>query len=127
LVSVATITNDVRLLNVPKLKVCALRFTEAARNRILKNGGQVFTFDQLAQKAPTGNGTFLVRGKRSREALKHFGKAIGVPGGHAKPYVRTRGKTLEHSHGLRWEMVFVVGYFIVRKHLSRKTYISNTC
>jgi len=39
LVAVATITNDVRLLNVPKLKVCALRFTEAARNRILKNGG----------------------------------------------------------------------------------------
>jgi len=43
----------------------------------------------------------LVRGKRSREALKHFGIAPGMPGSTAKPYVRAGGKTVEHSHGLR--------------------------
>jgi len=43
----------------------------------------------------------LIRGKRSREALKHFGLAPGVPGGHAKPYTRGHGKTHEHAHGLR--------------------------
>jgi len=101
LVIVATITNDVRLLDVPKMSVCALRFTEKARQRILAAGGQCLTFDQLAQKAPTGTGTVLLRSKRSREALKHFGLAPGVPGSHTKPYVRQRGKIMEHAHGLR--------------------------
>jgi ribosomal protein L18E len=34
-VLVATVTDDIRLYEVPKLKVCALRFTETARSRIL--------------------------------------------------------------------------------------------
>ena len=39
-VLVGTITDDNRLLEVPKLTVCALRFTETARARILKAGGK---------------------------------------------------------------------------------------
>ena len=35
-VIVATVTDDVRLFEVPKLKVVALRFTETARARITK-------------------------------------------------------------------------------------------
>ena len=35
-VLVATVTDDVRMFDVPALKVCALRFTETARARILK-------------------------------------------------------------------------------------------
>ena len=35
-VIVATVTDDVRLHEVPKLKVVALRFTETARARIVK-------------------------------------------------------------------------------------------
>lgn len=35
---VGTITDDVRLFEVPKLRVCALRVTETARARILKVG-----------------------------------------------------------------------------------------
>lgn len=35
-VLVGTITDDVRLFEVPKLKVCALKFTETARARIVK-------------------------------------------------------------------------------------------
>ena len=53
-VCVCTVTNDVRLLQVPKLTVCALRFTEKARQRILAAGGKCLTFDQLALKCPTG-------------------------------------------------------------------------
>jgi len=51
-VVVGTITNDVRLLECPKLKLCALRVTEAARARILAAGGEIITFDQLALQAP---------------------------------------------------------------------------
>ena len=75
---VGTITDDVRLYEVPKLRVAALRVTETARARILKAGGEILTFDQLALVAPTGANTVLLRGpKNSREAVKHFGAAPG--------------------------------------------------
>ena len=61
-VVVGTVTNDVRLLNVPKMSVCALKFTESARARIIKAGGDVLTFDQLAMKAPKGQNTILLQG-----------------------------------------------------------------
>jgi large subunit ribosomal protein L18e len=40
-----TVTDDKRLLDVPKLQVAALRFTETARARILKAGGKCLTLD----------------------------------------------------------------------------------
>ena len=61
-VVIGTITNDERLLVVPKLTVAALRVTEQARARILKAGGNVITLDQLAISAPTGNNTVLLQG-----------------------------------------------------------------
>ena len=71
---VATVTDDNRLLEVPKLSICALKFTRTARARIEKAGGECLTFDQLAMRAPTGSGVILLRGpKNSREAFKHFG------------------------------------------------------
>ncbi|KRZ79110.1 C-1-tetrahydrofolate synthase, cytoplasmic [Trichinella papuae] len=79
-VIVGTVTNDVRLYHVPKLQVCALHVTEQARARILKAGGKILTFDQLALRAPKGENTVLVQGPRkAREAEKHFGPAPGVP------------------------------------------------
>jgi len=101
-VLVGTVTDDVRLLNVPKLTVCALRFTTAAHTRIVNAGGSVMTFDQLALKAPTGANTVLLRGPRnSREAVSHFG-APGVPGSHAKPYTSgKKGRKNEAARGRR--------------------------
>ena len=40
-VVVGTITNDIRIFDIPKMTVCALRVTEKARERILKAGGTV--------------------------------------------------------------------------------------
>jgi ribosomal protein L18E len=83
-VVVGTVTDDIRLLEVPKITVCALRFTDRARARITKAGGVCMTFDQLALARPTGSNCVLLRGARNaREAVKHFG-APGVPGSHAK-------------------------------------------
>lgn len=74
IVVVGTITDDNRLLTVPKLSIAALRFTATARARIEKAGGECLTMDQLALRAPTGARTLLLRGpKNSREAVKHFG------------------------------------------------------
>eukprot|EP01015_Nassula_variabilis_P015591 TRINITY_DN232_c0_g1_i11.p1 TRINITY_DN232_c0_g1~~TRINITY_DN232_c0_g1_i11.p1 ORF type:complete len:200 (+),score=59.71 TRINITY_DN232_c0_g1_i11:67-666(+) len=100
-VVVGSILNDERNLEIPKLSVCALRFSERARERILAAGGQCLTFDQLALRAPTGTNTFLIRGARSREALKHFGKAPGAKHSHTKPYVRSVGRKFERGRGRR--------------------------
>lgn len=73
-VVIATVTDDNRLLTLPKLSVAALRFTSTARARIEKAGGEVLTLDQLALRAPTGANTLLLRGpKNARESVKHFG------------------------------------------------------
>ncbi|CAN4108832.1 unnamed protein product [Withania somnifera] len=101
-VIVGTITDDVRAYDVPKLKVCALRFTKTARARIEKAGGECLTFDQLALRAPLGQNTLLLRGpKNAREAVKHFGPAPGVPHSHTKPYVRSKGRKFERARGKR--------------------------
>merc|ERR1719329_1646016 len=49
-VVVATVTDDERVQEIPKLTVAALRFTEAARARITASGGQCLTLDELVMK-----------------------------------------------------------------------------
>merc|ERR1712150_171894 len=99
---VGSVTDDIRLLTVPKLTVCALRFTESARVRILKAGDECLTFDQLALRAPTGKNTLLIQGPRNaREACRHMGKAPGVPHSSTKPYVRSKGRKFERARGRR--------------------------
>ncbi|KAL9341480.1 hypothetical protein Peur_064805 [Populus x canadensis] len=101
-VVVGTVTDDIRVYEVPTLKVTALRFTETARARIEKAGGECLTFDQLALRAPLGQNTVLLRGpKNAREAVKHFGPAPGVPHSQTKPYVRAKGRKFEKARGKR--------------------------
>nr|CDS35360.1 60S ribosomal protein L18 [Hymenolepis microstoma] len=98
-VVVGTVTDDIRMREVPKLMVCALRITAGARSRILKAGGKVMTIDQLAQKAPLGKGTVLLQGPRkAREACRHFGLAPGVPNSHTKPYVVSKSRERTNAH-----------------------------
>ncbi|XP_054160730.1 60S ribosomal protein L18-like [Oppia nitens] len=101
-VVIGTVTDDVRLYDVPNLKVCALRVTKTARARILKAGGEILTLDQLAVRSPRGENTVLLQGPRNaREAVKHFGRAPGVPHSHTKPYVRSKGRKFERARGRR--------------------------
>merc|ERR1711983_457099 len=87
-VVVGTITNDIRVF-------------EKARERILKAGGEIITFDQLALRAPTGKNTLLLQGPRkAREAVKHFG-APGIPHSHTKPFTRGKGRKIEKARGRR--------------------------
>lgn len=46
-VLVGTVTDDVRLFDVPKMRVVALRFTETARARIVKVSAASFSFSVL--------------------------------------------------------------------------------
>ena len=107
-VIVGTVLNDPRILDLPPMKVCALRFSDVARSRIVKAGGEAITFDELARRRPTGKNTLLLRGKKTaREANKHFG-AAGIPGSHAKPYVRAKGRKFERARGRRASRGFKV-------------------
>merc|ERR1719240_603531 len=106
---VGTVTDDERVFDVPKLSVCALRFTETARARIIKAGGECITFDKLALRAPLGQGTVLLRGPvKSRDAERHFGKAPGVPNSTTAPRVRAKGRKFEKARGRRKSRGFKV-------------------
>jgi large subunit ribosomal protein L18e len=111
-VVVGKVTDDVRMMEVPKLTVCALSFTENARKRILAAGGECLTFDQLALRAPTGANTVLLRGPKSRKALAHFGHSTSVTNEHThdgvKPYVRSKGRKFEKARGRRRSCGFKV-------------------
>jgi len=101
IVHVGSITDDSRTYEIPPLKICALRVTATARARILKAGGEILTFDQLALRTPTGAGTLLLRGpKNARDAVKHFG-VPGTPGSKARPRVRSEGRKFEKARGRR--------------------------
>ncbi|KIM42786.1 hypothetical protein M413DRAFT_123649 [Hebeloma cylindrosporum] len=105
-VQVGTVTDDIRLTTVPKITVAALRFTKAARDRIIAAGGEALTLDQLALRAPTGSNTVLLRGvKTSREAYKHFGMG---PHKNKKPHTISKGRKFEQGRGRRKSRGFKV-------------------
>jgi len=84
IVTTGTVTNDERLITVPKMTVCSLRFTSTARARIEKAGGRCLSFDELLQEKPNGEDCVILQGKRShRDAVKHFG-AAGIRGSKTK-------------------------------------------
>ncbi|KAI0285086.1 60S ribosomal protein L18 [Russula aff. rugulosa BPL654] len=87
IIQVGTVTDDIRLLEVPKL--CG------AKERILKAGGEALTLDQLALRAPTGSNT----------AVKHFGMG---PHKHKKPYTTSKGRKFERARGRRKSRGFKV-------------------
>lgn len=104
-VIVGTITDDARMLEVPKLSVAALKVTATARARILQAGGEILTFDELALRAPKGTNCVLLRGPHDREALSHFGHRSTVGNVHThdnvKPYTRAKGRKFEKARGRR--------------------------
>ncbi|KAJ6627424.1 ribosomal protein L18e/L15P [Mycena sp. CBHHK59/15] len=99
IVSVGTVTDDIRMMEVPKLTIAALRFTRAAKERILNAGGEALTLDQLALRAPTGANT------TAREANKHFGMG---PHKHKRPYTISKGRKFEQGRGRRKSRGFKV-------------------
>ncbi|KAG9018192.1 hypothetical protein FRB90_011890 [Tulasnella sp. 427] len=106
IVAIGPVTDDIRVVEVPKLTIAALRVTQPARERILKAGGEIITFDQLALRAPTGSNTFIIRGPRThREAVKHFGFG---PHKHKKPKVTSKGRKFERARGRRSSRAFKV-------------------
>jgi large subunit ribosomal protein L18e len=111
-VIVGKVTDDVRMLECPKMSVCALGFTENARKRIEAAGGECITLDQLALRAPKGSNTVLLRGPMSRESLAHFGHRTSVTNPHThtnvKPYVRSKGRKFEKARGRRRSRGFKV-------------------
>ena len=112
-VVVGTVTDDLRLHDVPKLSIAALHFTEGARARITKAGGECLSFDQLALRTPKGANTLLLRGRKTaREVYKHFGHKSSLTSVNthcgAKPYVRSTGRKFERARGRRKSRGFKV-------------------
>uniref|UniRef100_F6R2U6 Large ribosomal subunit protein uL15/eL18 domain-containing protein n=1 Tax=Monodelphis domestica TaxID=13616 RepID=F6R2U6_MONDO len=85
-----TVTDNIRIQDVPKLKVSALRVTSNARSRILKANGKILSFDQLAMTSPKGP-------QKCYQGYRHLGKVSGSPHSYAKPYVGSTGGKLEQG------------------------------
>ncbi|EGG25274.1 S60 ribosomal protein L18 [Cavenderia fasciculata] len=97
-VIVGPVVDDERLIETPKLTICALKFSEAVRARIVKAGGKCLTFDQLALLRPRGNNTFLIKGAvKGRTAYKYFGRAAGLPGSHTRTRTLQKGNKFERA------------------------------
>ena len=45
IVLVGNVLDDEWMFDLPKLKVCALKFSDSARKRIIKSGGECISFD----------------------------------------------------------------------------------
>lgn len=104
-VVVGSVTDDIRLDGAafPALKIAALRFTEGARARIVKAGGECLTFDQLAMLRPTGKDTVLLRGRRNaRTATRYFGTP-GAKDSTTRPRIESNGRKVRaiRPSGLR--------------------------
>ena len=76
LVVVGKVLNDERMPETPKLTICALKFSSAAKQRILNSNGTIITFDQLAKNNPMGKNTILLRGKKIKKAGKKMKNLI---------------------------------------------------
>ena len=101
-VVIATVSDDARLFEVPAMTVCALKFTETARARIIKAGGECLTLDQFAVRSPKGANAVLLRGPtKARTCERYFGKAPGVPDSTTRPRVRSKGRKFEKARGRR--------------------------
>ncbi|EJT49316.1 60S ribosomal protein L18-B [Trichosporon asahii var. asahii CBS 2479] len=99
-VIVGSVLDDERFAEVPKLSVAALRFSGAARERILAAGGECLTLDQLAQRAPTGSNTVLLH---FGGPLKGGAPYVGQSGRHRKQEMArgrraSRGFKIKSSH-----------------------------
>ncbi|CAD8171251.1 unnamed protein product [Paramecium octaurelia] len=100
LVVVGTVTDDIRLLNVPKINVCALGFTETARKRILVAGQRtqlLISQHNKIQLVLRINMNFqeqehFIKRSKSQRNFKTLWRAAGLPGSHAKPYVSNTAK-----------------------------------
>jgi len=70
IVIVGKVLNDERITEIPELTICALKFSSAAKKRVIENKGQVLTFDQLAKINPTGKNILLLRGANKKRSIK---------------------------------------------------------
>ncbi|KAJ7333478.1 hypothetical protein DFH08DRAFT_1021187, partial [Mycena albidolilacea] len=108
--SVGTIMDNTRLTEVPKLTIAALRFTRAAKERILNAGGEALTLDQLTLQAPTSANTVLLHGKKTAREFVFFRPSFRLfplltrgsgPGKNKKPYTISKGRKFEQGRGRR--------------------------
>merc|ERR1712167_146125 len=84
---------------MPKLSVCALRFTDGARRRIVAAKGECITLDQLVMRNPLGKDVVLLRGPEKCEKKKHFGAPPGTKNSKAKPHKAKDGLRRKKENG----------------------------
>merc|ERR1712224_358521 len=102
-VVVATVTDDKRRKTIPRgLKICALRFTESARAKMISANGKCISFDQLSLLSPKGYGCNLFRGRKpTTRKSGSSGRGTSLCRKIMKPKIGSFGRKLEIGRGRR--------------------------
>ncbi|KAG0436777.1 60S ribosomal protein L18 [Dictyocoela muelleri] len=91
IVMVGKILDDEKMFSVPKMKIVAHSISRTAHAKLLKNGGEFYTLDQLFVAAPGLKNVELVQGDRThRLCYKYFG-AAGEKGSLTYPRTSNEG------------------------------------
>ena len=92
-VIVGTIAHNVHVQEVPKLKVCAFCVRSCTRSLILRAGGKILTFSQLALDTPKDHDTILLSGpSKGQEVYRCFVKDLGTLHSYTKTYIYSKGQ-----------------------------------
>lgn len=77
---------------------CAHSVSSLPRSHILKAGGKILTFEQIALDTPKDCSTILLSGLcKGEEIYRHFGKTPEIPHCHTKPYLNVKGQKFQHT------------------------------
>lgn len=77
-VVVAKVVDDVRVLEIPSVKIVALQWSRSVKEKVEKYNGSIVTLDQLFKVCPNMENVVLVAGdKFKRKSAKHW---FGNPG-----------------------------------------------
>jgi large subunit ribosomal protein L18e len=92
---VAKVLDDERMIEIPKITLIALQISKAAKSKIEKCGGKVYTFDEMFKVCPSLDDVVLIKGDvTKRKSYKYFG-APGDKFSEAYPKCTSKGKNRE--------------------------------
>lgn len=95
-VVVGKVLDDVGILELPAMKIVALKWSKSVQKKIEAFGGSIHTLDQFIKIAGSIENILLIQGDRdARKATKFFGLAPGERNSAAYPRQTAKGKNKE--------------------------------
>lgn len=93
---VAKVLDDVSMIKLPPVKIVALQWSKAVKEKVEKYGGSISTLDQLFKVCPNMDDICLIAGdKFARKSARFWGPAPGEK--HSETYPRVNKRCHNHE------------------------------